>query len=78
VDETEQKRTGLPRTGAFPGRGERTPLRTPTHSQADPEPAAQRDRGKIRSLSPQFAPELAAIVAAFQPPLLQIGEPTID
>lgn len=78
VDEVEQEGTGLPRTGSLPGRRERTLARTPSHPQADPEPAAQCDRGKVRSLSLQFAPELAAIVAAFRPPLLQIGEPTID
>jgi hypothetical protein len=70
VNEAEQKRAGLPRTGWFPGRGERTPLRTPAHPQADPEPAAQRDCGKRSSLGPQFAPELATIVTAFGPTLL--------
>ena len=63
MDKVEQEGTGLPRTGAFPGRRERTLVRMPSYLQPDAEPAAQRDLGKIRSLGPQFPPELAAIVA---------------
>jgi len=58
----------LPRTGSFPRRGERTVRRAPAHSQADAEPTAQRDLGKIRSLDLQFMPELTAIVTAVGPP----------
>jgi hypothetical protein len=77
VDEVEQEGADLPRTGSFPRRRERTLLRTPSHSQADAEPTAQRDLGKIRSLDLQFAPELTAIVTAFGPPLFQVNQPAI-
>lgn len=70
MDEAEQERVGLPRTGWFPERGERTLVRTPSHLQSDAEPAAQGDAGKISSLGPPFAPELATIVATFGSPLL--------
>ena len=70
VDEAEQEHTGLPGTGAFVRRGVRSLGRAPSHSQADPKSAAQRDSGEISSLGPKLAPELAAIVATFGPPLL--------
>jgi len=70
VDEAEQARTGLPRTGSFLGWGERTRVGTPSPCQADAEPSVQREGGKISSLGSQFAPQLAAIVATFSPPPL--------
>ena len=77
VDEVQQEGAELPRTGSFPRRGERTVRRAPAHSQADAEPTAQRDLGKIRSLDLQFTPELTAIVTAVGPPFLQVREPAI-
>src|ERR1017187_8820328 len=74
VGEVEQEGADLPRTGSFPRRRERTLLRTPSHSQAEAEPTAQRDLGKIHSLDLQFAPELTAIVTAFGPPLFQVNQ----
>jgi hypothetical protein len=70
VDEAEQERASLPRTGAFLWRGVRNLGRTTAHSQADPKPAAQRDGGEISSLGSKLAPQLAAIVATFGPALL--------
>jgi hypothetical protein len=67
----------LPRTRTFPRRGERTLLRAAPYSQANAEPAAQRDSSKACSLGAQFPPELTAIVATFGPPLLQVGEPNV-
>ena len=69
-DDAEEERADLPRAGMFWERGERTLARMPPNAQADPEPTAKRNRGKVCSLGLQFSPQLVTIVAAFGPPLL--------